>query len=225
MTLARGRFTDARHAASPIEGRDPATLGSYGWLVRSATADTCARLAFTALGLAVLAAFVVVGSADGSPRAGSAYLAPAAACKGAANPRASFEVQIRAVTCLMNYARAQDSRSRLATSHALERAAVLKGRGVASCGDFSHTPCGSDFTAPVRRAGYRYRMFAENLYAGPWGRVSPREVVSAWLNSPGHRANILGSGFRHVGAAPVRANGLLGGGPSVVWTATFGSPR
>ena len=225
MTLARGRFTDARHAASPVEGRNAPTLGSYGWSVRSATADTRARLAFTAFGLAVLAAFVVVGSADGSPRGGSAYLAPAAACKGATNPRAPFDVQIRAVTCLMNYARAQDSRSRLATSQALERAAVLKGRGVASCGDFSHTPCGSDFTAPVRRAGYRYRTFAENLYAGPWGRVSPREVVSAWLNSPGHRANILGSGFRHVGAAPVRANGLLGAGPSVVWTATFGSPR
>jgi uncharacterized protein YkwD len=125
----------------------------------------------------------------------------------------------------MNWARAQDRRTRLAPSAALDRAAVLKGRGVASCGDFSHTPCGSDFTAPVRRAGYRYRSFGENLYAGPWGRTSARDVVRAWLESPGHRANILGPGFRHVGAAPVRANGLLGGGPSVVWTATFASPR
>jgi uncharacterized protein YkwD len=198
---------------------------SYRLPVRSATAVTPARHGLVALFLVLLAALVVVGSADGGARGLSAYLAPAGACKGAANPRASVDVQIDAVTCLMNYARSQDRRSRLATSPALERAAVLKGRGVASCNDFSHTPCGQDFTAPVRRAGYRYRSFGENLYAGPWGRVSPREVVTAWLQSPGHRANMLAPGWRHVGAAPVRANGLLGNRVSVVWTATFGTPR
>jgi hypothetical protein len=36
---------------------------------------------------------------------------------------------------------------------------------------------------------------------------------------------VLNSRFRHVGAAPVRANGLLGGTDAVVWTATFASPR
>jgi uncharacterized protein YkwD len=77
----------------------------------------------------------------------------------------------------------------------------------------------------VDAAGYRYAMFGENLFAGSWGRVTPRDVVNAWLASPPHRANMLSGNFRHVGAAPVRANGLLGGVDAVVWTATFASPR
>jgi uncharacterized protein YkwD len=178
-----------------------------------------------ALFAAALAAFVVASSAEGGTSAWSGSLAPVAACKGSADPTASVDTQIRAVTCLLNWARERSGRSRLAASPMLIRASAIKGRVVASCGDFSHTPCGSDFGASARRAGYRFAILAENLYAGPWGRVSPRDVVAAWLRSPGHRANILGAGYRDVGAAPVRANGLLGNRVSVVWTATFGSQR
>jgi uncharacterized protein YkwD len=134
-------------------------------------------------------------------------------------------VQVRAVACLVNWARAQDSRKRLVRRPALQRAATLKGERVASCGQFSHTPCGSALTAAVRAAGYRYSTFGENLFAGTWGQFSARDVVSAWLQSPEHRANVLGPSFRDLGAAPVRASGLLDGGDAVVWTATFGSRR
>jgi uncharacterized protein YkwD len=108
---------------------------------------------------------------------------------------------------------------------ALQRAATLKGERVASCGQFSHTPCGSAVTAAVQAAGYRYATFGENLFAGTWGQVSARDVVLAWLESPEHRANVLSPSFRDLGAAPVRARGLLDGGDAVVWTATFGSRR
>jgi len=225
VTLTRGRFTRVRHPASPDEGRVWPRYRSYRSWVLTGSAATPVRNGLAAAFAATLATLVLVGSADGGERAWSAYLAPAAACNGSADPRASAETQIRAVTCLVNWARVQDRRSRLAPSPALTRASALKGRGVASCNDFSHTPCGSDFTATARRAGYRYSSLGENLYAGPWGRTSARDVVSAWLRSPGHRANILGPSFRHVGAAPVRANRLLDRGVSVVWTATFGSPR
>ena len=225
MTLTRGRFTKVRHPASPDKGRVWPRGRPYRSSVASKAAVIRARNGSAALFAATLGLLVVTSSANGGERASSAYLAPAAACPGSADPRATAATQIRAVTCLVNYARAQDRRSRLAPSPALTRASALKGRGVASCGDFSHTPCGADFTASARRAGYRYSSLGENLYAGPWGQTSAREVVSAWLASPGHRANILGPTFRHVGAAPVRANGLLGSGVYVVWTATFGSPR
>ncbi len=79
-------------------------------------------------------------------------------------------------------------------------------------------------TSGVTAAGYRYATFGENLFAGTWGQVSPRDVVSAWLQSPPHRANVLSGQFEHVGAAPVRANGLLEGTDAVVWTAAFASP-
>jgi uncharacterized protein YkwD len=100
----------------------------------------------------------------------------------------------------------------------------MKGRVVVECGQFSHTPCGRDMASQVRASGYRFALFGENLYAGPWGDVSPREVVGAWLRSPAHRENLLSPAYRHLGVAPARAPGLLGTGESVLWTAAFASP-
>lgn len=191
----------------------------------SATAVTPARLGLTAAIFACVAALLVALPAEGAERAWSVYLAPAGACAAAEDPSASSAVQARAIGCLVNWARAQDRRVRLTQRPALRRAAALKGQKVASCGDFSHTPCGTDVTAAVRTAGYRYASFGENLFAGTWGQVSARDVLTAWLQSPPHRANVLQPGFRDLGAAPVRAQGLLGDGDVVVWTATFASPR
>jgi len=209
---------------SPIEGTLGVRMASYREPVDATAASAGARGALAALSATVALALLLTASADGGGLSASALLAPAGACPGANDARASAETQIRAVACLINVARAKERRSQLASSPALIRAAALKGRQVASCRDFSHTPCGTDFTSTFRKAGYRYSTVGENLYAGPWGRVSPRDVVLAWLRSPGHRANMLG-GFRQIGAAPVRANGLLGNQVSVVWTATFGTPR
>ena len=188
------------------------------------TAAAQAR-ALAAAGLAALlvVALVVAGRADGAGTAWNAYLAPASACGSADDSAAPAAVQVRAVTCLVNWARAHDSRRRLVRRPALQLAATLKGERVASCGQFSHTPCGSAATAAVHAAGYRYATFGENLFVGTWGQVSARDVVSAWLESPEHRANILGPRFKDLGTAPVRAHGLLDGGDAVVWTATFGS--
>lgn len=191
----------------------------------SATAAAPVRLALTALLVASLAAFVVAGRADGAGRAGSAYLAPAAACKGSDDPAASPAVQRTAIGCLLNWARAQDQRRRLEQPASLQRAAKIKGRGVASCGQISHTPCGLDLTAPLRAAGYRYSTFGENIFVGTWGQVSARDVVAAWLQSPGHRANVLRAIFRDVGVALVRAPGLFGDGDAALWVAAFAAPR
>jgi uncharacterized protein YkwD len=172
-----------------------------------------------------VAAVLSVGRADGASSAWSAYLAPDSACSSASDSSAPAEVQVRAVACLVNWARLHDGRRPLVRRSALTRAATLKGERVASCSQFSHTPCGSPLTSAVDAAGYRYSTFGENLYAGTWGTVSPRDVVSAWLASPPHRANLLGSSFRDLGTAPVRAQGLFNGADAVVWTATFGSRR
>jgi uncharacterized protein YkwD len=77
----------------------------------------------------------------------------------------------------------------------------------------------------LRAAGYRYSSFGENLFVGTWGQVSARDVVAAWLQSPGHRANVLRPGFRDVGAALIRARGLFGDGDAALWIAAFAAPR
>jgi len=193
--------------------------------VTSAAAAAPVRVGAIAFAFVSLLAVLVVGRADGSTRASSVYLAPDNACASASDPNAPAAVQTRAIVCLVNYARAQDRRRRLVQRPRLHLAAELKGERVATCKQFSHTPCGAALTSDVQAAGYRYSRFGENLFAGTWGHYSARDVVNAWLNSPPHRANMLNGRFRDFGAAPVRATGLLDAGDAVVWTATFGARR
>jgi uncharacterized protein YkwD len=167
---------------------------------------------------------LLTGRADGAGRAWGSYLAPAGTCAGESDARVSRAQKARAIGCLVNWARAQTGRPGLTQRRALARAAALKGRAVAECGDFSHTPCGTDLAAHVRATGYRFAMFGENLFAGPYGRVSAREVVRAWLESPSHRANLLSPDYRELGIAPARAQGILGSGDAVLWTAAFATP-
>ena len=192
--------------------------------VTIASAAVPSRLLAPAFVAASILAFLLAGRADGAERATSTYLAPAGACAAADDASAPAASQTRAVACLVNWARRQEGRARLLRRSALRRAAELKGQSVASCGQFSHTPCGAPIASGVNASGYRYATFGENLFAGT-GSVTPRQVVTAWLESPPHRANMLSGRFRHVGAAPVQASGLLGGADAVVWTATFASPR
>lgn len=210
---------------SPEEGRDVPGDPSYRADVPPATAAAPARALLTATLLAIGAAFLFAGSADGGGRAWSAYLAPASACANATDRGAPTAVQRQAVTCLINWARRRDGRAKLAPSRPLTVAADLKGKKVASCGQFSHTPCGTDLTAPLKASGYPYASFGENLWVGSLGANSARDVVAAWLQSPGHRENILRPYFRDLGAAAVPAQGLLGSGAEVVWVTTFGSRR
>jgi uncharacterized protein YkwD len=192
--------------------------------VTSIPAAALARWCLAVLAV-VFAASVLVGTAGGAARAGIDYLAPAGTCPGSTDRAASAQVQERAVRCLVNWARARHRETRLSQSRSLRRAAALKGRGVVACRQISHTPCGSDASATVRRTGYEYVSFGENLYVGSLGAASAREVVSAWLQSPGHRANILHPGFRDLGTALVRADGVFYEGAAVVWIVAFASPR
>lgn len=191
----------------------------------SACAAAPVRVALAGLAAASFLALLVSGRADGAGHSWASYVAPAAACPGSAEAAAAPAVQERAVGCLLNWARAEARLKRLGRPALLARAATLKGRKVAACGQFSHTPCGADPRAALQAVGYRYATMGENLFLGTWGRVSPREAVAAWLHSPAHRANILRPGFRHVGAALVRAPGMRSGGDGALWITEFATPR
>jgi uncharacterized protein YkwD len=188
-------------------------------------AAASALLGLSVFAAACIAAFAVASSANGAGGSWRSYVAPAGACAGADDRAAAPAAQQRAVGCLVNWARRQDRLVVLRQPRPLQRAAVLKGKRIASCGAISHAPCGSDQAASLRAAGYRYATFGENLLVGSWGQVAPRDVVAAWLASPTHRANILRPRFRDLGAALVRAPGLLGDGDAAVWVATFATRR
>lgn len=66
---------------------------------------------------------------------------------------------------------------------------------------FSHTSptYGSPFDQ-MKAAGISYRSAGENIAQG---QQTPEQVVQAWMNSEGHRANILNSSFTHIGVGYV----------------------
>jgi uncharacterized protein YkwD len=82
---------------------------------------------------------------------------------------------------------------------------------------YSHTsPEGLQPWDRARAAGSTHRGIGENIACG---QRSPAEVVLGWMNSPGHRANILKPGFSRLGA------GFAGGGRTgTYWTQLFGQP-
>ena len=70
-----------------------------------------------------------------------------------------------------------------------------------ACNDiFSHT--GSDGSSPFDRIawqGYSFSAAAENIYAGSGPYNSPQEAFNAWMNSPGHRDNMLNPVYTDIG--------------------------
>jgi uncharacterized protein YkwD len=66
---------------------------------------------------------------------------------------------------------------------------------------FSHTtPDGITFGQRLQRAGVSYSSAGENIA----GNSSAGSAVQAWLNSSGHRANMLNGAFRHLGVGVFR---------------------
>jgi stress response protein SCP2 len=83
---------------------------------------------------------------------------------------------------------------------------------------FSHAdPDGQQVWDRALARGYAYRKVAENIAAG---QRSAAEVVRGWMDSPGHRANILDGELTQIGVGHA-----LGGGYGTTWTQVFGTPR
>jgi uncharacterized protein YkwD len=149
--------------------------------------------------------------------------ARAASCPGADATGGPANERAAAVFCLTARARHRAHRVALRGADALRRSAALKVDSIESCGTFSHTPCGTRMTAPMRRTGYARGCFAigENLAWVDVG-MTPRQVVKAWLRSPAHRANLLDARFRDTGVAS-RVVTLADAGRVELWVQHFGA--
>ena len=109
------------------------------------------------------------------------------------------------VVRLTNSARSQNGYAALVEDGALSEAAAVRAREIAR--SFSHTrPSGASFSSALSESGVSYLQAGENIASG---QKSASEVVNAWMNSPGHRANILNSSYSRIGSASVNINGTL----------------
>lgn len=89
---------------------------------------------------------------------------------------------------------------------------------------FSHTsPSGESFSQRVTRFGYTgWTALAENIAWGTGTLGSPETIFNNWMNSSGHRANILNGGLREIGIG-VASGTFLGYAGARVYTADFGT--
>ena len=109
------------------------------------------------------------------------------------------------VVRLTNSARGQNGYAALVEDGALSEAAAVRAREIAR--SFSHTrPSGASFSSALSESGVSYLRAGENIASG---QKSASEVVNAWMNSPGHRANILNSSYSRIGSASVNIDGTL----------------
>ncbi|GHI00255.1 SafA/ExsA family spore coat assembly protein [Neobacillus kokaensis] len=106
----------------------------------------------------------------------------------------SIESQVIQLT---NQERAKYGLKPLTANWELSRVARYKAMDMRDKNYFSHTSptYGSPFDM-IKNFGISYRSAAENIAAG---QTTPAAAVKAWMNSPGHRANILSTSTNQIG--------------------------
>ncbi len=114
------------------------------------------------------------------------------------NQISSYEAE---VIRLVNDIRRQNGLQELTTNWELSRVARYKSQDMLDKGYFSHTSptYGSPFDM-MKSFGITYRSAGENI---AYGYSTPQAVVNAWMNSSGHRANILNSSYKQIGVGYV----------------------
>jgi uncharacterized protein YkwD len=125
---------------------------------------------------------------------------------------AAYEVEVVKLT---NAERTKKGCPALRIDGRLTQAARAHSADMVRAGFFDHTGSnGSNFVAREVAAGYPKKgASAENI---AWGYRTPKEVVTGWMNSSGHRANILNCSSIAVGV------GVVYKGSAPYWTQDFG---
>lgn len=112
--------------------------------------------------------------------------------QGTDSENQSFAMQ---VVKLVNQERAKEGLPALTVDANIEKAALV--RAMETEKSFSHTrPDGRTFSTALTEAGVTFRGAGENI---AYGQKTPEQVMEGWMNSPGHRANIMNKNFTKIG--------------------------
>lgn len=110
----------------------------------------------------------------------------------------------------------------LAYDNQLQQAAQRKAEDMAQKDYWSHaTPDGQQPWNFVTDSGYQYQAAGENL---AYGFTSAETVMTAWMQSPDHRANVLSDNFSQVGFGVAQSADYLGEGPKTIIVAMYALP-
>ena len=119
---------------------------------------------------------------------------PASSAPASSSSYSAFQNE---VVKLVNSERAKNGRTALTADAALMKTATLKSQDMVKNNYFSHTSptYGSPFDL-MKKYGISFHAAGENI---AMGQTSPSQVMSAWMNSAGHRANILSASYTKIG--------------------------
>ena len=107
----------------------------------------------------------------------------------------SVHAYVQRIVELVNEERAKAGLNALTLKEDITEAAQV--RAVECETLFSHTrPNGTSFVTALKEAGVSYRGAGENI---AWGQKTPEQVMEGWMNSAGHRANILNEKYTSIG--------------------------
>jgi uncharacterized protein YkwD len=146
-------------------------------------------------------------------------------------PEAGNLTAVRAaVLCLINTERAQNGKEPLSPDPRLEQAAESHGKEMLSVDYFDHvSPSGLTPVQRIRETGYIPSsevgyVIGENLAWGTLTLATPQAIVSAWIASPEHLANILEGKYRETGidVEPEVPQALAEGVAGALYTQEFG---
>jgi uncharacterized protein YkwD len=143
----------------------------------------------------------------------SASKAPAA--PSTPKPTATASGVTARIVQLVNAERAKAGCRPLTVNAELMKAAQAHSADMAAHQNMSHT--GSDGSSPgdrITRAGYVWSAYGENV---AYGYATADQVMTGWMNSPGHRANILNCSYQEIGVGLAQ--------PGSYWTQDFGTAR
>jgi uncharacterized protein YkwD len=106
-----------------------------------------------------------------------------------------------AVLCLVNQHRTEHGLAPLVEDPVLQAAAQTHAEDMGLRDFYGHeNPDGATPHDRITAAGYRGRTTGENIHWGVGINATPARIVDGWMNSPGHRANILRPEFTQVGS-------------------------
>lgn len=115
------------------------------------------------------------------------------------NDYSEFRAQVIEI---VNKERATYGLASLAENTEVTKIATMKSQDMADLNYFDHTSpiYGSPFDM-LTKFGVKYTAAGENI---AMGQSTPQEVMTAWMNSDGHRKNILNSNYTHIGVGIVK---------------------
>lgn len=135
---------------------------------------------------------------------------------GSGGSSGTVSSQAREVVDLVNAERAKAGCKALSINDKLMTAAQKHSQDQADHQNMSHTGSdGSNAGVRLDRVGYAWRTYGENV---AWNQKTPTSVMDAWMNSSGHKANILNCAFTEIGVGIANSNGPY-------WTQVFAAPR